>query len=833
MADPHAPPPWRLSLIIPAYNEESGIRQAVAEADGALARLAPAYEILVVDDGSTDGTAAAVLDEARDRPAIRLLRHPTNRGYGAALRTGFEAARGERIAFTDADCQFDLNDLSSLLALTEGHAIAVGYRVGRQDPRRRRLLSWGYNTVVRALLGTRVRDVDCALKVFRREALADFLPESSSFFVNTEMLARARQRGHRVAEAGVRHRLRAHGTSKVSVLRDVPRVLGALLPFWWSRVLFADCGRLAPRVGGPDSRSESATLTLPSGSRLNGLAVVALIVAAALLFFARPGAPLQEPQEARFAEVARQMFARGTVIVPALPGEAFADKPPLLPWMVMLSYGLFGVHDWAARLVAGGAGFATVLLTWWWGRRVLGARAALAGTLVLSLSAHFVYLGRLLTTDSLLAACVVAAWASAHAALTPRKGPGSLSYAWWLVSALACGLGLLAKGPVALVLVAVPLAVYPWLERRAARPGWRGWALYVVAAVGVAAPWYVAQEATQPGFLIDFLWRQHVVRFAQPFDHEQPAWYFLPRLLLGMLPWTLLLPGLARYLGRQAARTAARRPAALGFTLLVFAWALVLFSASGCKRATYILPAMPPLALALGCYLNLVVGPSLSARVGSALARHSSTLAARAARVVLAAGVVGSLAAPAAGLLPWATGLLAAVAALAALVLIARPQWRVRPRLAWSCCMAATFAVLFAGVYGLMPGYARKFSLRGHVRPLARASVETLPVVCYPRRWDSVSFYLGRDDVRVYTTEQLPQLVEALQANRETLVFVKPGACTAAFLDELPGWLEFSPEGRQGALTVGRVRHRRDAPIGAFAQAGAPAVVSRFLSTPP
>src|SRR5262249_22580127 len=145
----------------------------------------------------------------------------------------------------------------------------------------------------------------------------------------------------------------------------------------------------------------------PSGSRLNRLAFALLVIAAALLFFARPGTPLQEPQETRFAEVARRMLAGGTAVVPAPPGEAFADKPPLLPWLVMLGYRLFGVHDWAARLVAGGTGLATVLLTWFWGRRALGPRAALAGALVLCLSAHFVYLGRLLTTDGLLAVCVV------------------------------------------------------------------------------------------------------------------------------------------------------------------------------------------------------------------------------------------------------------------------------------------------------------------------------------------------------------------------------------------------------------------------------------------
>ncbi len=228
----------RLSLVLHAFNEEAGIRQAVAEADAALSGLCKDYEILVVDDGSSDGTAAAVLVECVERRRVRLLRHAANRGYGAALRTGFSAARFELVGFTDADCQFHLDDLGRLLPLTKSAEIAAGYRVGRQDPWRRRVLSGGFNLLVRALLGTRVRDCDCALKVFRREALAELHPESDGFFVNAEMLARARQLGFAVAEAGVRHRPRLRGVSKVSV-GQVPRVLATLLPFWWTRVVFA------------------------------------------------------------------------------------------------------------------------------------------------------------------------------------------------------------------------------------------------------------------------------------------------------------------------------------------------------------------------------------------------------------------------------------------------------------------------------------------------------------------------------------------------------------------------------------------------------------------
>jgi dolichol-phosphate mannosyltransferase len=797
MADSLAPPHRRLSLVIPAYNEASGIRQAVAEADASLGRLATEYEILVVDDGSSDATADIVCDEARRRPRVRLFRHATNRGYGAALRTGFAAARFERVAFTDADCQFHLDDLSLLVPLTDENAVAAGFRVGRQDAPRRRLVSWCYNTAVRALLGTRVRDVDCALKVFRREALADLLPETSGFFVNTEMLARARQQGRRVAEAGVRHRPRLRGSSKVSVLRDVPRVLRALLPFWWSRVLFPSPG--------PDRQG----CALPSGSRLNGLALAALVLVAALLFFARPGTPLQEPQEARFAEVARQMFDGSTWVVPPPPGQPFADKPPLLPWLLMLSYRVFGVHDWAARLVAGAAGFVTVLLTWFWARRVLGARAAFAGGMVLCLSAHFVYLGRLLTTDSLLAACVVAGWCTAHIAVRGSR----LRRGWWLASALACAFGLLAKGPVALVLVGAPLVGCICLDRRLARPSLSAWALYVLCAAGVAAPWYAAQEVAEPGFLVDFLWRQHVVRFTCPFDHDEPAWFFLPRLLLGMLPWTLLLPGFVRFLARHSGRSAARRPAALGFILLTFAWALLFFSASGCKRTTYILPAMPPLALALGCYLDLVLARGLAARAGTALARHGAAFAYRAGQLVLAAGVITCLAAAEAGLLRWPTAMSLAVAAGGGLLSVSRPEWRARPRAAWALCLVATLALLLTGVYGLLPGYARRFSMRGQLRPLAAASAEEpVPVVCYPRRWDSVSFYLRRSDISVYTTNELPRLADALRTHPETIVVVKTGAPLDALLADLPAGMEFIPQGRRGTVAVGRVRHRPEAP---------------------
>jgi glycosyltransferase involved in cell wall biosynthesis len=189
------------------------------------------FEILLVDDGSTDDTWAEALSASQNSRHIRPLRHLQNQGYGAALRTGFLAARWDRIAFTDADRQFDLSELAMLTDATEIVGLAVGYRADRQDPWRRRFLSKGYNWLARRWLGTRVRDCDCALKVFRREALDQIMPTSKGFFVNTEMLSRAARLNLSLAEFPVTHRPRAHGTSKVS-LWEIPRTLLTMFRYW-------------------------------------------------------------------------------------------------------------------------------------------------------------------------------------------------------------------------------------------------------------------------------------------------------------------------------------------------------------------------------------------------------------------------------------------------------------------------------------------------------------------------------------------------------------------------------------------------------------------------
>lgn len=781
---------WRLSLVLPAYNEETGIRQAVVEACTALAELTSAYEVLVVDDGSRDGTAAVVAELAAERRQVRLLRHDKNRGYGAALRSGFAAARFERVAFTDADCQFHLADLGRLLPLSDRYPLVVGWRQGRRDSWRRRFLSRGYNLLTGALLGTHVRDCDCALKVFQRGVLPDLLPETNTFFVNAEMLTKARQRGLEVVQVGVRHRPRLHGESKVS-LGEVPRILATLLPFWWSRVLFAG----SPLPARSASKGESSPC-----SRC-GLAILVLI--AATLFFLRLRAPLLEPQEPRYAEIPRQMLQEGRLLLPVLHGEPYLDKPPLLYWLVMGSYGLFGVHDWAARVVPGLAGVLTVLLTYWWGRRVLGERAGLCGALVLCLSAGFVYRQRMLLMDGLLCLWVTASLASAHTALTAG---GDLRRRWWLLSAAACGLGLLTKGPVALVLIAAPLLLYVFLEPRCPRVRLRDGAFFVLVAVGLAAPWYAAVMAQVPDFAYTFFWRHHVERFLTPFDHAKPVWFYVPGLLGGLLPWTLLLPGFVRFLGRRSLRAARRRPPALGFLLLSSLFCLVFFSLSGCKRPAYILPAMPPLALALGWYLHLLVPrPRQRTDAGLRLLWHWRSRMAQTAALLLLALAVAILAlAGFKHLLQPRTVLILAALAVCGLAALAKR------RVSWGFSAAVVFAVLALGVYYLQPAYNRRFALRDQLPSPDAVAVRSAAVVCYPQRWDSVSFYLPQAEVRVYSRAQRRQLLADLPTHSPILLLVKSGKTREELLRGLPASVEFLSQGRAGLVTAGWVRRRAE-----------------------
>jgi 4-amino-4-deoxy-L-arabinose transferase-like glycosyltransferase len=358
-----------------------------------------------------------------------------------------------------------------------------------------------------------------------------------------------------------------------------PRRARGWLPFLWSKILFPGRG--------------------PGDEPLFFGAVLLLLVLPGALLYPGIGIHLFEPDEGRYAEIPREMLVRGEWVIPYLEGEPYLDKPPLLYWLVSLSYRLFGVHDWSARLVPALAVHGCVLLTYALGRRILGERAAFWGALFLSLAPGFMSMGRLLILDGLLGFWVVLAWLAAYESVRASR----LHYGWWLIAAAACGFGILTKGPVALLLLAPPLWAYRRWQGESCRIEWRACLVFVGALLIVTLPWYVAICFRLPAFAGHFFWEHNLLRFLVPFDHLRPIWFYGPVLLVGLLPATLWLIPFVWFLFSPNPLVFKKRCPGLGFTLLCGGWCILFFSLSGCKLPTYILPAFPPLALALGYYL--------------------------------------------------------------------------------------------------------------------------------------------------------------------------------------------------------------------------------------
>jgi glycosyltransferase involved in cell wall biosynthesis len=200
-----------LSVVLPAYNEEANIETAVRRAGEVADRLCADHEVIVVDDGSRDGTAETVRRLRADNDRIVLVQHPRNLGYGEALKSGFRTATMDLVFLTDADNQFDLDEIADFLQLIEQADVVAGHRVHRSDPWFRRVNGVAWNYLVRTLYYVPVRDVDCAFKLFRREVFEGVTLDSGGAMVSTELMVTLSRAGYRIVEHGVTHLPRTAG----------------------------------------------------------------------------------------------------------------------------------------------------------------------------------------------------------------------------------------------------------------------------------------------------------------------------------------------------------------------------------------------------------------------------------------------------------------------------------------------------------------------------------------------------------------------------------------------------------------------------------------------
>lgn len=224
-----------LSVFFPAYNEEANIETTVRRALGVVRGLEGIgdFEIIVVDDGSTDRTREIADRMASEIPEVRAVHHQPNRGYGGALKSGYANSKFEWIAFADSDGQFDFGEITKFLAKKDEADLILGYRLGRADSFLRRLFTWGWALLAKILLGLSVRDYSCGFKLIKKEVFDAVQPlVGEEKVTQIEMLVKARRKGFKFAEVGVHHYPRTAGTQTGANFKVVLKSLHNLLALW-------------------------------------------------------------------------------------------------------------------------------------------------------------------------------------------------------------------------------------------------------------------------------------------------------------------------------------------------------------------------------------------------------------------------------------------------------------------------------------------------------------------------------------------------------------------------------------------------------------------------
>src|SRR5438045_719686 len=444
-------------------------------------------------------------------------------------------------------------------------------------------------------------------------------------------------------------------------------------------------------------------LRLEEGRRGGRLGWRAWVILGAAWFATLEVRPLLDPDEGRYAEIPREMLASGDWITPRFDGLKYFEKPPLQYWATAAAYRVFGLEQWSSRLWSVGLAFACLPLVFTWVARLYGRDGALLALTALAVSPFFVIVGHLNLLDGAFTFWLTAAVLAFALAQTTQ--PASAAERRWMLAAWGAGaLAVLSKGIVVGVLAAAALILYSLSERdthtwRRLHPG-AGLALFTA----IAAPWFVVVSLRNPSFPGFFFVHEHFTRFLTTVHQRvEPWWYFLPLLLLGVLPWIapLVRAGRRAWAGAAAPDTAPAAAAAgsgipqfkpLKFLLIFAAVTLVFFSASGSKLAPYILPMLPVLAAVTGA----------GSGAGGELARHAARIGA-ALVVVIAAGLL-VYSTRRNGYVPHAALLWTAAALLTALTAVVI-TWRARPATRTAASVATALAAIL-GWQCLMCAYS-------------------------------------------------------------------------------------------------------------------------------
>jgi glycosyltransferase involved in cell wall biosynthesis len=220
--------PPSLTVFFPAYNEEENVERVTEAALNATAKITDDFEIIIVDDGSADRTGELADALARKHPRVRAVHNHPNLGYGGALQRGFREATKDWVFVTDGDGQFDFDEIPLVLKVLEEYDIASAYRLDRRDPITRKINAWAWTTLVNLVFGLRLKDVDCAFKVYPRSFIERIEMRSLGALIDAEMLAKAHRLGYSIGQVGVHHYPRLAGEQSGANLRVILRAFKEL-----------------------------------------------------------------------------------------------------------------------------------------------------------------------------------------------------------------------------------------------------------------------------------------------------------------------------------------------------------------------------------------------------------------------------------------------------------------------------------------------------------------------------------------------------------------------------------------------------------------------------
>lgn len=227
-----------LSIFFPAYNDAGTIASLVIVAHMTARKLTNDYEVIVVDDGSPDHTGELLDEMARQFSWLKVVHHGKNRGYGGALRTGFETATKELVFYTDGDAQYDPRELVALFeAFSADVDFVNGFKIGRNDPLHRKVIGRIYHSFVKLMFGLHLKDVDCDFRLMRRTIFDKVKLTRSSGVICVELMKKVQDHGYRIAEVPVHHFHRSYGKSQFFNFSRVARTLYDLSALWFELVV--------------------------------------------------------------------------------------------------------------------------------------------------------------------------------------------------------------------------------------------------------------------------------------------------------------------------------------------------------------------------------------------------------------------------------------------------------------------------------------------------------------------------------------------------------------------------------------------------------------------